>query len=77
MQKAFSQFVEKPHSLSIERVGATIGRPPTWRCIAFSGAAFLQDKRARASNARPYKSLSTVFSIATPGMGNNQVARDH
>ena len=41
----------------IESVGAPIGRPPTWRSNAFSGKGFFTDKRARASNARPYKSF--------------------
>ena len=36
-------------------VGATTGRPPTWRRFAFSGVVFLQGKQERASNARPYK----------------------
>ena len=44
-------------------VGATIGRPPTWRSIAFSGVVFLQGKRARASNARPY-GLTRDFRVA-------------
>ena len=44
----------------IEGVGATIGRPPTWRSNAFSGKAFFADKRAGASNARPYKSFMTA-----------------
>ena len=30
-----------------------MGRPPTWRSIAFSAAGFLQSKRAQASNAAP------------------------
>jgi len=29
--------VKKSHSWPIEYVGATIGRPPTWRSNAFSG----------------------------------------
>ena len=41
-------------------VGATIGRPSAYRRSTFFGTVFLQGKRARASNARPYKSFSTV-----------------
>ena len=52
--------VEKTHSWSIKYVGATIGRPPTWRSNAFSGYVFFTGKRARESNARPYKSFLTV-----------------
>ena len=43
-----------------EGVGATIGRPPTWRNHALSGKAFFADKRAGASNARPYRSFLTA-----------------
>ena len=43
-----------------EGVGATIGRPPTWRNHALSGKAFFADKRVGASNARPYKSFLTA-----------------
>ncbi len=46
--------------LLIACVGATIGRPPTYRSNAFSGMVFLQGKLARASNARPYKRFLTV-----------------
>ena len=52
--------VEKSHSWSIKYVGATICRPPIWRSNAFSGYIFFTGKRARASNARPYKSFLTV-----------------
>lgn len=34
-----------------------MGRPSTYRSNAFSGKVFLQGKRTRASNARPYKSF--------------------
>ena len=54
------QRVKKHRLCYIENVGATIGRPPAWRSNALSGMAFLQGIRARASNARPYKSFSTV-----------------
>ena len=54
------QAVKKLHPCLIACVGATIGRPPTYRRNAFSGTAFLQGKRARASNARPYKRFSAV-----------------
>ena len=54
------QAVKKLHPCLITCVGATIGRPPTYRCNAFSGTVFLQGKRARASNARPYKRFSAV-----------------
>ena len=36
-------------------VGATIGRPPTYRSNAFFRVVCLQGKRARASNARPQR----------------------
>ena len=36
----FTQRVKKSHSWPIECVGATIGRPPTWRSNAFSGKMF-------------------------------------
>ena len=55
----FIRLSKKLHSRLIACVGATIGRPPTCRSNAFSGTVFLQGKRARASNARPYKSFST------------------
>ena len=55
------QAVKKLHSCLIACVGATIGRPPTCRRNAFSGTVFLQGKRARASNARPYKRFSEVW----------------
>ena len=55
------QAVKKMHSCLIACVGATIGRPPTYRRNAFSGTVFLQSKRARASNARPYKRFLTVW----------------
>ena len=35
-------------------VGATTGRPPTWRRFAFFGVVFSQGKQERASIARPY-----------------------
>ena len=54
------QTVKKLHFGFIACVGATIGRPSTYRGNTFSGTVFLQGKRARASNARPYKSFSTV-----------------
>jgi hypothetical protein len=54
------QTVKKLHSCLIAYVGATIGRPPTYRSNAFFRVVCLQGKRARASNARPYKSFSTV-----------------
>ena len=54
------QTVKKLHFCLIACVGATIGRPSTYRGNTFSGTVFLQGKRARASNARPYKSFSTV-----------------
>ena len=54
------QTVKKLHFCLIACVGATIGRPSTYRSNAFSGIVFLQGKRVRASNARPYKSFSTV-----------------
>ena len=54
------QRVKKHRLCYIENVGATIGRPPAWRSNALSGMAFLQGIRARASNARPYRSFSTV-----------------
>ena len=53
------QRVKKHRLCYIENVGATIGRPPAWRSNALSGMAFLQGIRARASNARPYRSFST------------------
>ena len=43
--------------LPVACVGVTLGRPPTWRSNAFPGTVFLQNKRARASNARPYNAL--------------------
>ena len=54
------QRVKKHRLCYIENVGATIGRLPAWRSNALSGMAFLQGIRARASNARPYRSFSTV-----------------
>jgi hypothetical protein len=57
------QTVNKLHSCLIAYVGAAMGRPPTYRSNAFSGTVFLQGKRARASNARPYKRFSTVCYI--------------
>ena len=54
------QTVKKLHFCLIACVGATIGRPSTYRGNTFSGTVFIQGKRARASNARPYKSFSTV-----------------
>ena len=54
------QRVKKHRLFYIENVGATIGRPPAWRSNALSEMAFLQGIRARASNARPYRSFSTV-----------------
>ena len=54
--------VKKMYFCLVACVGATIGRPPAYRRNAFSGMVFLQGKRARASNARPYKSVSTVCS---------------
>ena len=54
------QTVKKLHFCLIACVGATIGRLSTYRGNTFSGTVFLQGKRARASNARPYKSFSTV-----------------
>ena len=54
------QTVKKLNFCLIACVGATIGRPSTYRGNTFSGTVFLQGKRARASNARPYKSFSTV-----------------
>ena len=54
------QTVKKLHSCPIACVGATIGRPSTYRSNAFSGTVCLQGKQVRASNARPYKSFSTA-----------------
>ena len=51
--------VEKLHPCLIACVGATMGRPSVYRRNAISGTVFIQGKRARASNARPYKSVST------------------
>ncbi len=51
--------VEKLHPCLITCVGATMGRPSAYRRNAISGTVFIQGKRARASNARPYKSVST------------------
>ena len=51
--------VEKLHPCLIACVGATIGRPSAYRRNAISGTVFIHGKRARASNARPYKSVST------------------
>ena len=51
--------VEKLHPCLIACVGATMGRPSGYRRNAISGTVFIQGKRARASNARPYKSVST------------------
>ena len=51
--------VEKLHPCLIACVGATMGRPSAYRRNAISGTVFIQGKRARASNARPYKSVST------------------
>ena len=56
---------QKMYFCLVACVGATIGRPPTYRSNTFSGMVFLQGKRARASNARPYKSVSTVCSCPT------------
>ena len=53
------QRVKKHRLCYIENVGATIGRLPAWRSNALSGMAFLQGIRARASNARPYRSFLT------------------
>ena len=53
------RIVEKLHPCLITCVGATMGRPSAYRRNAISGTVFLQGKRARASNARPYKSVST------------------
>lgn len=54
------QTVKKLHFCLIACVEATIGRLSTYRGNTFSGTVFLQGKRARASNARPYKSFLTV-----------------
>ena len=54
--------VEKLHPCLIACVGATMGRPLAYRRNAISGTVFIQGKRARASNARPYKRVSTRFS---------------
>ena len=51
--------VEKLHPCLIACVGATMGRPSAYRRNAISGTVFIQGKRARASNARSYKSIST------------------
>ena len=51
--------VEKLHPCLIACVGATMGRPSVYRRNAISGTVFIHGKRARASNARPYKSIST------------------
>ena len=59
--RARPQCVKKHRLCYIENVGATMGRPPAWRSNALSGMAFLQGIRARASNARPYRSFSTVW----------------
>ena len=56
MPRRGNQRVKKSHSCPIECVGATIGRPQTWRSNAFP-KIFFTDKQARASNARPYKSF--------------------
>ena len=56
----------------IESVGATIGRPPTWRSNAFSGKGFFTDKRAGASNARPYISCRAHMECA-PSLSKNAV----
>ncbi len=53
------RIVEKLHPCLITCVGATMGRPSAYRRNAISGTVFIQGKRARASNARPYKSVST------------------
>ena len=64
-----AQRVEKHRLCHIENVGATIGRPPAWRSNALSEMAFLQGIRARASNARPYRSFSTVWAPLSKGAG--------
>ena len=51
--------VEKLHPCLIACVGATMGRPLAYRRNAISGTVFIQGKRARAGNARPYKRVST------------------
>ena len=51
--------VEKLHPCLIACVGATMGRPSAYRRNAIFGTVFIHGKRARASNARPYKSVST------------------
>ena len=51
--------VEKLHPCLIACVGATMGRPSAYRRNAISGTVFIHGKQARASNARPYKSVST------------------
>ena len=42
MPRRGNQRVKKSHSCPIECVGATIGRPPTWRSNAFSGDVISQ-----------------------------------
>ena len=54
-----NRTVEKLHPCLIACVGATMGRPSAYRRNAISGTVFIHGKRARASNARPYKSVST------------------
>ena len=53
------RIVEKLHPCLIACVGATMGRPLAYRRNAISGTVFIQGKRARAGNARPYKRVST------------------
>ena len=50
------QRVKKSQPEPIECVGATIGRPLNWAQQRVFRENFFKDKRARASNARPYKS---------------------
>ena len=54
-----NRTVEKLHPCLIACVGATMGCPSAYRRNAISGTVFIHGKRARASNARPYKSVST------------------
>ena len=68
--------VKKSHSWPIEYVRATIGRPPTWRSNAFSGQVFFTGKRARTSNARPYKSFLTVCILIVRLFGQPDLLSD-
>ena len=56
--------VKKSHSRPIEYVGATIGRPPTWRSNAFLGKSFSQANghgRAMLAPTSPLKLKLHLF----------------